>query len=210
MDHYQLNQGTWNEVAIQYDQKFSQMRIYDMSYDAVLELLPANGFVLELGCASGMVLKYFLAKLPTLKATGVDFAPAMIKLARKNLPQVKFMLCDVCQLPIEKLQQQHAILATFVLPYLLPADIEKFFWKVKSLLLPEGKFYLSFVEGQHENGTVIKNGEGLEVSFYYYNSENIIALLEHMQFKVLEVFKFDYLQEKEHSTHTAILAQLEA
>lgn len=62
--------------------------------DRFLGLLPAAGAVLDLGCGSGVpIARYLVAQGRTV--TGVDAAPEMILLFRRNLPDQQACVADM-------------------------------------------------------------------------------------------------------------------
>jgi len=63
-------------------------------------LLPKNGTVLDVGCGAGIPIAKFLAK-GGFDVTGIDFSKNMLKLARKNVPEARFILKDMTELDFE-------------------------------------------------------------------------------------------------------------
>ena len=79
------------------------LELYNESYDSFCERLPASATILEIGCGSGNITKYLLKKDAGYRITGIDVAPAMIELARINIPAADFMELDCRELnKIEK------------------------------------------------------------------------------------------------------------
>jgi SAM-dependent methyltransferase len=58
--------------------------------------LPQGAAVLDAGCGSGVPVTRLLARL--FDVTGVDFSKVQIGLARKNVPQARFVCQDITQL----------------------------------------------------------------------------------------------------------------
>src|SRR5690606_15303176 len=90
---------TWNKIAALYQEKFMMMDLYDESYDFICSSIQKeNAKILEIGCGPGNISKYLLSKRADFDILGIDIAPNMIELARKNNPSAKFMLMDSRQI----------------------------------------------------------------------------------------------------------------
>src|SRR5438552_477120 len=61
-----------------------------------IELLAPHAKVLDAGCGAGIPISKILAEHFTV--TGVDFSEAQIELARKNIPNAKFICEDMTKL----------------------------------------------------------------------------------------------------------------
>jgi len=64
---------------------------YDDDYRYLRFIIPDGACVLDLGCGSGQLL----AALKPARGVGIDFSPAMIAKARKDLPDLEFMCGDI-------------------------------------------------------------------------------------------------------------------
>jgi ubiquinone/menaquinone biosynthesis C-methylase UbiE len=62
-------------------------------------MLPTGGRVLDLGCGSGRPVAEHLI-MQGLAVTGMDFAPAMLALARARFPQARWIVGDMRQLDL--------------------------------------------------------------------------------------------------------------
>ncbi|MBL0033068.1 MAG: hypothetical protein IPP27_13170 [Bacteroidetes bacterium] len=59
MDRYKETFETWNKVALLYQEKFTALKIYDISYDDVLQttLKNKNANLLDAGCGPGIIIQ---------------------------------------------------------------------------------------------------------------------------------------------------------
>ena len=64
--------------------------------DDFIQRLPADAKVLDAGCGAGIPIGQMLSE--HFELTGVDFSEAQIKLARKNVPNGKFLCEDMTKL----------------------------------------------------------------------------------------------------------------
>ena len=91
-----INQAVYQQNA----QSWHKQRAADLGERAWLDqlALPCESRVLDLGCGSGKPLAdYFVARGAAL--VGVDFAPAMIELARQHYPDADWIVADMTALP---------------------------------------------------------------------------------------------------------------
>jgi ubiquinone/menaquinone biosynthesis C-methylase UbiE len=60
-------------------------------------LLPENARVIDVGCGAGVPVAKFLVE-SGFTVVGIDFSAKMLELARKNVPQAKFIKKDITRL----------------------------------------------------------------------------------------------------------------
>jgi 2-polyprenyl-3-methyl-5-hydroxy-6-metoxy-1,4-benzoquinol methylase len=208
MDEYKETFDTWNKVALRYQEKFMDLTLYDETYDFLCQLIePKQAKLLDIGCGPGNITKYLLSKRPDYYILGIDVAPNMIELARKNNPTASFATMDCRQIATLPTKYD-GIVCGFCLPYLSQADNEKFITDCSKLLNDNGKLYLSFVEGEASKSGFQISSTGHRAYFYFYSLENLLQLLQKNHFKQLNVFKVNYQRaENENEIHTIIIAQ---
>jgi trans-aconitate methyltransferase len=103
MDRYKETFETWNKVASLYEDKFMDLDLYNDSYDFICNLITKdNAKLLEIGCGPGNITKYLLSKRPDFNIFGIDIAPNMIELAKKNNPAASFAMMDSSKFPTLK------------------------------------------------------------------------------------------------------------
>lgn len=162
------------------------------SYNYFCESLSkANSCVLEIGCGPGNITKYLLNKIPQLSILGIDFAPNMIELARKNSPGAEFRTMD-CRLVKELDIKFEGVVCGFCLPYLDDPDASKLINDCNYLLEENGVLYLSFVEGEKSESGFKVGSSGDKIYFNYFSIEEVKSFLTKSGFDVPEMFKVDY------------------
>jgi SAM-dependent methyltransferase len=104
----------------------------------MLEIVPANGNILDLCCGTGQ-LAMRLNKLG-YKVTGVDISPDMIRLARKNAPEVDFIISDIRE--YNSIKKYDGVLSVFdSLNHILDIEgLERVFCNVNKVLVENGVF----------------------------------------------------------------------
>ena len=95
MDRYKETYETWNKVASLYQDKFMDLDLYNSTYDYICETIPKEkARLLDVGCGPGNITRYLLSKRPDFDIFGIDIAPNMVALAKKNNPSAGFAIMD--------------------------------------------------------------------------------------------------------------------
>lgn len=208
MDKYKETFDTWNKVASLYQKKFMNVDFYDETYDFICNtIVKANAKILDIGCGPGNITKYLLSKRPDFNISGIDIAPNMIALAKKNNPTATFSVMDSRQ--INKLQTKYdGIICGFCLPYLSQGDSYKLIFDVKNLLNGNGLLYLSFVEGDPDKSDFQVGSSGDRVYFYYHNLKELKMKLIDAGLESIEVFRITYKKsQNDKEIHTILTAK---
>lgn len=207
MDKYTETFKTWNKLAAVYQDKFMDLELYNETYDFVCNSISRNqAKILEIGCGPGNITKYLLSKRPDFDIFGIDIAPNMIELARKNNPTANFSIMD-CREISNLTSQYEGIICGFCLPYLAPADSKKFIADCYNLLHENGLLYVSFVEGDPEKSDFKVSSSGDRVYFYFYNLDHLTGQIRMMGFKNIHTFKVNFKKnENTFETHTILMA----
>lgn len=208
MDRYKETFETWNKVASLYQDKFMDLDLYNDTYDSICNLITKDkAKLLEIGCGPGNITKYLLSKRPDFNIFGIDIAPNMIELAKKNNPTASFAIMDSRQ--ISDLGTKYdGIVCGFCLPYLSQTDSEIFISDCYNLLNENGQLYLSFVEGDPNKSDFQVGSSGDRTYFYFYNLDDLTEQLKKNNFEQIKVFKVDYKKaENEMDIHTILTAK---
>jgi trans-aconitate methyltransferase len=195
-DMNQQSVERFNEFAKEFEQGFMELSLYDKAIESFCSTVSvAAPKILELGCGPGNVTRRIKSHLPEAQITAIDMAENMISLARKNVPDVDFKVMDVRH--IDLLQRSFdAIIAAFVLPFLSYDDCSDLLAKVSGLLAPDGKLYVSTMEGAPEqNGfeSTSFSGEN-RIHFTYYEETFLKTVLEKVNISIINLIKQPYLR----------------
>ncbi len=208
MDRYKETFETWNKVASLYQDKFMDSDLYNDTYDFFYNLITKDeAKLLEIGCGPGNITKYLLAKRPDLNIFGIDIAPNMIELAKKNNPTASFAIMDSRQ--ISNLEAKYdGIVCGFCLPYLSQSDSKILITDCNNLLNENGQLYLSFVEGDPNKSDFQVGSSGDRTYFYFYNLYELTEQLKKNNFEQINVFKVNYKKaENKNDIHTILIAK---
>lgn len=207
MDRYKETFDTWNKIASIYQDKFMELELYNDTYDFICSSInEPKAKLLEIGCGPGNITKYLLSKRPDFDIFGIDIAPNMIELARKNNPTAHFAIMD-CRKIGSLGSEYDGIICGFCLPYLSQTESHELISSSYNLLNENGLIYLSFVEGNPDKSE-FKTGSGGRVYFYYHTLEDIKSQLSNSKFVEIKTFKVKYkISETEFDIHTILTAK---
>lgn len=206
-DNYKETFETWNKVATLYQDKFMDLDIYNETYDFICHsIIKSKAKLLEVGCGPGNITKYLLAKRPDFDIYGIDIAPNMIELAKKNNPAARFSVMDIRQIS-ELKSEFDGIICGFCLPYLSQKDSTKLISDSYNLLTEKGLIYISFVEGDPNKSGFQVASSGDRSYFYFHNLEELKEQLIKTGFEEVRMVKVSYKKsEKVTEIHTILTA----
>jgi 2-polyprenyl-3-methyl-5-hydroxy-6-metoxy-1,4-benzoquinol methylase len=185
VDHSKQASEIFDKLAELYQSKFMDVSAYASELDSFLALFASpNPNILEIACGPGNITKYILSKNPSLNILGIDLAPKMIELAKLNCPEAQFEVMDCRHISSLKTKYDGIILG-FCLPYLNKSELENLVKDVSSLLQPDGKLYLSTIEGVHKNSGYKKGSTGDEIFMHYYELADIEAIFSEAYLQII-------------------------
>lgn len=193
MENYTKTIETYNDVALNYENKFMEMDLYNDTYDFFCSLLNPNAEVLDVGCGPGNITKYFLNSRKDLKITGIDLAPNMIERAKLNIPNATFIVKDALKIN-EFNTAFDAVVIGFCMPYLNKEDSAKLIKLASEKLNPKGMIYISTMEDDYNKSgyETTSFSEGKEVYVYYHQEDNLKAELIRNGFEIIKIDRKDY------------------
>jgi len=208
MDKYKETFETWNKIASLYQDKFMDLDLYNATYDFICDAMDkANPKILEIGCGPGNITKYLLSKRPDFDIFGIDIAPKMIELAKKNNPTARFSVMDSRK--IDQIKEKYdAIVCGFCLPYLSKADSGKLISDSYNLLNDNGLVYMSFVQGDPDKSGFQTGSSGERMYFYFHTLEDLKTQFLQNNFQELQIFKTAYRKSQTQTEiHTILTAR---
>lgn len=208
MDRYKETFETWNKVATLYQDKFMDLDFYDDTYDLICNSITKdNAKILEIGCGPGNITKYLLSERPDFDIFGIDIAPNMVELAKKNNPTASFAIMDSRQ--IDEIKTKYdGIVCGFCLPYLSQTDSRKLIIDCYNLLNENGLIYISFVEGDPGKSGFQIGSSGDRSYFYFHNLDDLTKQLNENNFDNLKISRVEYKKsENKKEIHTILTAK---
>jgi ubiquinone/menaquinone biosynthesis C-methylase UbiE len=142
-DFFSQKQWIFDRWALTYDWLFPSV-FYQAVHQRLLEFvdLPEPANILDLGCGTGRLLNRLASHLATLKGTGLDLSPQMIRHARRSNchhPRLIFLEGNAEALPFAD-GQFDAVFNSF--SFLHYPNPERVLAEVGRVLCSGGRFYL--------------------------------------------------------------------
>jgi cyclopropane fatty-acyl-phospholipid synthase-like methyltransferase len=126
----------------------------------LVERLPDEARVLELGCGPGLADTRILAE--RFRVTGVDVSVEQVRRARVNVPGADFVLADFTQLELATASFD-AVAAFYSFNHVPRDTLPQLLRRVHSWLVPGGLFLAAFGTGDTESWT----GEWLGTTMFF-------------------------------------------
>lgn len=205
-NNFDISVQRFDEFAGEFANRFMDVSAYGDSVDGFCARIESpKPRILELGCGPGNVTRLLKNHFPEAKITGIDLAPAMIEIARKNMSDTDFRVMDVRNISaIPELFD--AILCAFCLPFLSNPDAEKLISDCAARLNSGGVLYVSTMEGNESDAgfeSTSFSGDA-EIYFNYYERHFLEAVFARNGFKIIQS-KFQEYPEPDGKTTTDMI-----
>lgn len=128
----------YNKIAYQYAQKISK-RLRHKEIEKFISYLQPQNTVLDIGSAAGRDSRYF--KDRKFNIIGIDASVKLLKIAKKNNPDIEFLLADMRHLPFSD-GYFHGIWANAIFHHLDKKDMINTIYEWKRVLKDKGILYL--------------------------------------------------------------------
>ncbi len=188
MDKTRMAVDAFDRRAELYQEKYMDVSLYHDTFDFFCDhVTRPNARILEIACGPGNITRYLLTKRPDFRILGIDLAPNMIELAKKNNPEAEFQLMD-CR-NIGRLGKTYdAILCGFALPYLTKEEAIQLIRDASGLLGPGGMVYISTMEDEYSRSRLMRSSSGEdEIFIHYHQADYLTRALEENGFTILDV-----------------------
>lgn len=185
----------FDSIGPRYDDAYPDRKGQSEAGAWLLDQLPPGARVLDLGCGSGLPTARQLSS-GGLLVTGVDISPGMLRLARGHAPSARFHRLDMRdagtmralaagappELGPAGLHRFDAVAAFFSLMLLPRAEIPDLLRRIRTLLVPGGRFVLGMVEADVDDYPLPFLGREIRVSGYL--REELARLLTEHGFRI--------------------------
>lgn len=138
----------YKKIAHSYKRKVKSADLDHRFIERFLAVLKPRKMILDLGTGTGNIANELSVK-HQLKVTAVDISPEMIKIAKKNHPNLNIKLMDLRNLKFKS--KFDAVFANYSLIHILETDIPKTIKGIYKVLKPKGYFYLALQEPKNKN-----------------------------------------------------------
>lgn len=154
----------FNKIGDVYEAAFGINPAQVSATEWLIQKLPANAHVLDVGCGAGVPTAQLLANAG-FHVVGIDSSSEMLRLAQQKVPNASFHLMDMTQLSLDGHMFQ-GMAAFFSLLMLPRADIVPTIHTLTQYLEPESYVAISMVVGNFDYFTIPFLGHTINVSAY--------------------------------------------
>ncbi|MBD0324359.1 MAG: class I SAM-dependent methyltransferase [Aldersonia sp.] len=180
-------------IAERYDESFTDRNAQLAAGRWLIDHLPPNARVLDLGCGSGLPTAIQLAEAG-FEVVGTDESGRMLELARHRVPSGTFLLRDMRDLG-EDLGIFDAIVSFFSLLMLPRADVVKILNAVRERLTDDGLLAISMVYGDMDYLPISFLGVGTFVTAW--PTDQLVQIVTDAGFEVVDTEEVDVQAEPE-------------
>lgn len=170
----------YDKIASWFDKNRGQDLMEKAYLDYIIQSIPKQSHVLDLGCGTGKpILSYLLEH--DMQVTAVDASKAILDLAIANFPDTEFILEDMRKLDLDR--KYDALIAWHSFFHLSQDDQIKMFPIFEKHLKPEG--FLLFTAGP-DAGEAWGTLDGEQVYHASLSPEKYQSLLEEHGFQIIQ------------------------
>jgi SAM-dependent methyltransferase len=170
---------------------------------AELVLSDGGGPVADVGCGPGRVTAHLRAL--GVDAFGVDLSPAMVAVARRAHPGLRFVEGSLTALGLAG-GALRGVVAWYSIIHLPPERVPAAFREIRRVLAPGGRLLLAFQVGDDTGRVSSAFGKNVAVEFHRWPPDRVAALLEDAGF-VVDAQLVRRPDETERSAQAHILAR---
>ncbi len=163
-----------------------------------------RGAIADLGCGCGHTTN-FLKDAGAANIVGIDLSPEMIKTAARKNADVNFEVGNMLELAAAD-EAFAAILAFYSIVHFTLEEVETAFAEISRVLKPSGQFLFSFHVGAEETHLDEFLNHAVDVTFYFFEVEEILEMLEKSGFRVLETVVRHPYKDAEYPSRRAYIS----
>ena len=194
----------YDDIADVYEQRYDHRErgrlYYDHIAEAVLSRIHNRGYLLDIGCGTGLFIRRYLIMDSNKTAAGIDISRGMICKARENFPYLPFVIGNAEFLPFAS-ETFDSISSLLAFSYLQRPDIS--LNDCKRVLVPGGRIcvctlgrniFTSSLPALYSLGEKMRIRRVGVGSFaeHYYSAKEMYELLERTGFIDIEIFRCSF------------------
>jgi ubiquinone/menaquinone biosynthesis C-methylase UbiE len=187
----------YNEIAWKYQAK---RHVFDHTKELkkFTALLQKSASIIDVGCGAGVPVTRFLVD-SGFRVVGIDFSEKMLRLARKNVPQAKFIRKDMTRLDFAD-NSFDGLTAFYSIIHVPREKHASLFKTFNRILKPNGIMIVCMGPDEWE---ATENYYGVKMFWSQYSPEKSLQLVKIAGFDVI----FDRILERGKEKHYWILAR---
>ena len=162
-----------------------------------------KGKMIDLGCGPGQTTR-FLADNGVKDILGADLSPGMIEKAGELSPGLRFQTADMLKLDFAD-ESFASVVAFYAIVHFTPVQLKIALGEIYRILKPGGQFLFSFHIGEDVIHRDEFFGEQVDIDFYFFKTENVLAMLKDAGFAVVNAIERYPYEGVEHPSKRAYL-----
>lgn len=191
MDNKKMTRKAHNNIAKKYYELYKD-DTSDLEYfDTFLK--QSGPSILDLGCGMGHYSSYMYKQ--GFNVVGIDFSKKMLSIAKKNNPNIEFILDDVTNLKSIENRKFDGIVLAYVLQHLSKNEVISVFNTLNKYVYDNTTLLLFLREGEK----VLEEIEPINPKFKYiineYSKEEIKTILENYGWEIIFMETKDYIED---------------
>ena len=194
----------YDQIAKVYNRKHFDEKAFDPIINEFAKLLKPGAKVLDLGCGPGGETKKLLQH--GFDVTSIDISPKMLSLAKKNVPNGRFLEMDITKMTFPK-KTFDAVWTARTLIHLPSSKLDKVLASLNTILIDQGPVCVIVIEGQSEglqNEPYDPSGK-TKTYFHFFKDHELDQLFINHGFAIIKSKRFSLSQYQE--TYLVIFAR---
>lgn len=197
----------YNQVAGDYAvERFDELNKKHVDRLLLKEFASANkdkGLCADFGCGPGQTTK-FLYDNGMKNIVGTDLSPAMVNVARKLSPQIKFETRDLLNIDYPSAHLGSA-LAFYAIVHFTLDQVKTCFGEINRVLKPGGDFLFSYHVGDEIVHFDKAHDKEVDIDLFFFKTDDIVTLLYETGFDVIDAIERRPHKDMEYQTRRAYI-----
>ena len=181
MDFKETVRAGYNRIADRYLQERTRDSEDIRLLDELIRRLPAGAEVLDAGCGAGVPVAQILSQ--KFHVTGVDFSESQIELARKHVPNARFICQDMTTLDFDD-NTFDAICSYYAIIHIPREEHKALFANFHRMLKPQGLALLC-LGAENLIDDIDENYLGTRMYWSHFDSETYLRMLKETGFSMI-------------------------
>ena len=162
-----------------------------------------KGLCVDFGCGPGQTTK-FLYDNGMKNIVGIDLSPAMVGVAQRLSPQIKFETGDLLNIAYSSGCLGSA-LAFYSIVHFTIDEVRKCFGEINRVLKTGGDFLFSFHVGNEIVHFDKAHGKEVDIDLFFFKTDDIIQLLYETGFNIIDAIERRPNENMEYPTRRAYI-----
>lgn len=181
MDFKETVRTGYNKIADRYLQERTRDSEDIRLLDDLISRLPTGAKILDAGCGAGVPVTQILSK--QFDVTGVDFSEAQIELAKKNVPDAKFVCQDMTELDFAE-NTFDAICSYYAIIHIPREEHQSLLVRFHKILKPGG-YAMLCLGAESLFNDIEEDFLGTRMYWSHFDSDTYLEMLKQIGFSLI-------------------------